>query len=82
MKEKITWHGLNPEQLDESQSQLSPWLLLHGICHTQGVWIPFAKAMQKAGIRNPLYTMNVGFTPKAFTENAGLEKIDQKTISW
>jgi pimeloyl-ACP methyl ester carboxylesterase len=59
LKKKFNWHNLNPKEISQKQSEKTPLLLLHGQCHTQGVWISLAKAIQKAGIDNPVYTVNL-----------------------
>lgn len=59
LRKEFQWFGLNPKKLTQEQSQTYPMLLIHGRCHNQGVWIPLAKAIQKSGLSNPVYTLNL-----------------------
>lgn len=59
-KRKIHWYNLNPKKLPERQAAAVPLLLVHGRMHNQGIWISLAKAMQKANLATPVYTLNLG----------------------
>jgi pimeloyl-ACP methyl ester carboxylesterase len=83
---ETTWHGLNPKQITEAQSHLSPLILLHGECHTQGVWNSLAAAIRKAGIQNPVYTVNLPWGPIQEADydhiEARIAEIREQYLKW
>jgi len=74
LQKKIHWFGLNPKKLTPEQSQTYPMLLIHGRCHNQGVWIPLAKAIQKSGLSNPVYTLNLSCNSNVESDILQIEK--------
>jgi len=76
----LTEFGLNPSEITEEQAKLNPVILIHGIRHGHGVWIEFAKSLQKNEIQNPVFTVNLGDErSKSLSETiAKIEKVYQK----